>query len=66
MLPRTGTAQGVIKNPGDWLSKIVFEGYAIMSRSDLWRALGRLELRGGHSLGHSEPTEADPDEPATV
>jgi len=29
-------------------------------------ALGRLELRDGHSFGHSEPPEENPDEPATV
>ena len=48
------------------VSEIVFERYAIVSQPDIADALGRLELHDGHGLGHSEITEADPDEPATV
>jgi hypothetical protein len=43
-----------------------FERYAIVSQADIAEALGRLETRGGHSFAHSEPTEDNPDEPATV
>ena len=65
-LRRAGVAEGVIMKIGDWRTRSVFERYAIVSQADIAEALGRLEFRGGHSLGHSEPTEADPDEPATV
>jgi hypothetical protein len=59
-------AEGVIVKIGGWRTSSVFERYAIVSQADIAEALGRPELRGGHSLGHSEPTEANPDEPATV
>ncbi len=39
---------------------------SIVSQADIAEALGRLELRDGHSLGHSEPTEDNPDELAPV
>ena len=51
---------------GGWRTRSVFERYAIVSQADIVEALGRLELRDGHSLGHSEPGEANPDEPATA
>ena len=46
--------------------KTTMNVYAIVSQADIAEALGRLELRDGHSLGHSETTEGNPDEPATV
>lgn len=51
---------------GGWRTRSVFERYAIVSQPDIAEALGRLEFRDGHSLGHSEPNEENPDEPATV
>jgi integrase len=65
-LRRAGVAEGVIMKIGGWRTRSVFERYAIVSQADIAEALGRLELRDGHSHGHSEPTEANPDEPATV
>jgi hypothetical protein len=56
----------MIMKIGRWRTRIVFERYAIVSQADIAEALGKLELRDGHSLGHSEPTEANPDEPAAV
>ncbi|MGO9575894.1 MAG: AAA family ATPase [Terriglobales bacterium] len=65
-LRRAGVAEGVIMKIGGWRTRSVFERYAIVSQADIAEALGRLELRDGHSFGHSEPTEANPDEPATA
>jgi integrase len=65
-LRRAGVAEGVIMKIGGWRTRSVFERYAIVSQADIAEALGRLELRDGHSLGHSEPREANPDEPATA
>jgi integrase len=65
-LRRAGVAEGVIMKIGGWRTRSVFERYAIVSQADIAEALGRLELRDGHSLGHSEPTEPNPGEPATV
>ena len=64
-LRRAGVAEGVIMKIGGWRTRSIFERYAIVSQADIAEALGRLELRDGHSLGHSEPTEANLDEPAT-
>ena len=66
-LRRAGVAEGVIMKIGGWRTRSVFERYAIVvSQADIAEALGRLELRDGHSLGHSEPSEANLDEPAAV
>jgi integrase len=65
-LRRAGVAEGVIMKIGGWRTRSVFERYAIVSQTDIVEALGKLELRDGHSFGHSEPTEANPNEPATV
>jgi hypothetical protein len=43
-----------------WRTRSVFERYAIVSQADIAEALGRLELRNGHSLGHSEEPEGEP------
>ena len=56
-LRRAGVAEGVIMKIGGWRTRSVFERYAIVSQSDIAEAIGRLEPRDGHSLGHSEPTE---------
>jgi integrase len=53
-LRRAGVAEGVIMKIGGWRARSVFERYAIVSQADIAEALGRLELRGGHSLGHSD------------
>ncbi len=65
-LRRAGVAEGVIMKIGGWRTRSVFERYAIVSQADIAEALGRLELRDGHSLGHSEPADADSDESATI
>ena len=54
--------EGVIMKIGGWRTRSVFERYTIVSQSDIAEALGRLEVRDGHS----EPLEENPDEPATV
>jgi integrase len=61
-LRRAGVAEGVIMKIGGWRTRSVFERYAIVSQTDIVEALGRLELRDGHS----EPAEDNPDEPATA
>jgi hypothetical protein len=38
----------------------VFEQYAIVSQSDIADAIGRLEVREGHSLGRSEAKKEQP------
>lgn len=63
-LRRAGVAEGVIMKIGGWRTRSVFERYAIVSQTDIAEAIGRLEPRDGHSLGHSEATEVNPDEPA--
>jgi len=65
-LRKAGVAEGVIMKIGGWRTRSVFERYAIISQADIAEALGRLKLRDGHSFGHSEPTEENTDEPATV
>ena len=64
-LRRAGVAEGVIMKIGGWRTRSVFERYAIVSQADIAEALGRLELRDGHSFGHSEPAEENTDEHAT-
>ena len=39
---------------GGWRTRSVFERYAIVSQADIADAIGKLEVRDGHSLGHSE------------
>jgi hypothetical protein len=51
---------------GGWRTRSIFERYAIVSQADIVEALGRLELRDGHSLGQSEPTEEEPTETPTA
>jgi hypothetical protein len=46
-------------------TRSVFERYAIVSQSDISEAIGKLELRDGHSLGHSQQSEAKPTEQTT-
>lgn len=53
-LRKAGVAEGVIMKIGGWRTRSVFERYAIVSQSDISEAIGRLEIRDGHSLGHSE------------
>jgi integrase len=61
-LRKAGVADGVIMKIRGWRTRSVFERYAIDSQSDIADAIGRLEVRDGHSLGHSE---AKKEEPAT-
>lgn len=61
-LRRAGVAEGVITKIGGWRTRSVFERYAIVSQADIVEALGRLELRDGHSLGHSEPDQGQASE----
>jgi hypothetical protein len=63
---KAGVAEGVIMKIGGWRTRSVFERYAIVSQSDIVEALGRLELRDGHSFGHSKPTEENLDDPAML
>jgi integrase len=65
-LRKAGVAEGVIMKIGGWRTRSVFERYAIVSQADIAEALGRLELRDGHSLGHSEPEEDRPTETPTA
>ena len=50
---------------GGWRTRSVFERYAIVSQADIAEAVGRLEIRDGHSLGHSDGNEAQRSGPAT-
>ena len=50
----TSEAEGVIMKIGGWRTRSVFEQYAIVSQADIADAIGKLEIRDGHSLGHSE------------
>jgi len=50
----TREAEGVIMKIGGWRTRSVFEQYAIVSQADIADAIGKLEIRDGHSLGHSE------------
>jgi len=56
-LRKAGVAEGVIMKIGGWRTRSVFERYAIISQADIAEAIGRLEIRDGHSLGHSEQKE---------
>ena len=56
-LRRAGVAEGVIMKIGGWRTRSVFERYAIVSQADIAEAVGRLEIRDGHSHGHSEGTQ---------
>jgi len=42
---------------GGWRTRSVFERYAIVSQADIADAIGKLEVRDRHSLGHSEDEE---------
>jgi hypothetical protein len=42
---------------GGWRTRSVFERYAIVSQADIADAIGKLEIRDEHSLGHSEDEE---------
>jgi len=44
---------------GGWRTRSVFERYAIVSQSDIADAIGRLEVRDGHSLGHSDANKEE-------
>ena len=48
-LRRAGVAEGVIMKIGGWRTRSVFERYAIVSQADIAEAVGRLEIRDGHS-----------------
>jgi integrase len=65
-LRRAGVAEGVIMKIGGWRTRSVFERYAIVSQSDISEAIGKLEIRNGHSFGHSEIPETLPLGTATV
>jgi len=56
-LRKAGVAEGVIMKIGGWRTRSVFERYAIVSQADIADAIGKLEVRDGHSLGHSEDHE---------
>ena len=62
---RAGVAEGVIMKIGGRRTRSVFERYAIVSQSDIAEAIGRLEIRDGHSHGHSEPKQEQPTEDST-
>lgn len=64
-LRKAGVAEGVIMKIGGWRTRSVFERYAIVSQADIADAIGRLEIRDGHSLGHSESREEQPTKPTT-
>jgi hypothetical protein len=51
---------------GGWRIRSVIERYAIVSQIDIAEAIGRLEPRDGHSLGHSEDSEAKTTETTPV
>lgn len=53
-LRKAGVAEGVIMKIGGWRTRSVFERYAIVSQADIADAIGKLEIRDGHSFGHSE------------
>lgn len=59
-LRKAGVAEGVIMKIGGWRTRSVFERYAIVSQADIADAIGKLEVRNGHSLGHSDDEEAPP------
>ena len=59
-LRKAGVAEGVIMKIGGWRTRSVFERYAIVSQADIAEAIGRLEVRDGHSLGHSAKKEEQP------
>jgi len=63
-LRKAGVAEGVIMKIGGWRTRSVFERYAIVSQADIADAIGKLEIRDGHSLGHSEDDE-DEESPPT-
>jgi integrase len=65
-LRRAGVAEGVIMKSEGWRTRSVFERYAIVSQADIAEALGRPELRDGHSLGHSGATEQQTTETPTA
>ncbi len=46
---------------GGWRTRSVFERYAIVSQADIADAIGRLEIRDGHS----ESREEQPTKPTT-
>ena len=50
-LRKAGVAEGVIMKIGGWRSRSVFEGYAIVSQSDIAEAIGRLEIATGIVTG---------------
>jgi len=52
-------AEGVIMKIGGWRTRSVFERYAIVSQADIAEAVGRLEIRDGHSHGHSEEKDEE-------
>ncbi len=58
-LRKAGVAEGVIMKIGGWRTRSVFERYAIVSQADIADAIGKLEVRDGHSLGHSEDDEGE-------
>jgi len=64
-LRRSGVAEGVIMKIGGWRTRSVFERYAIVSQADIAEAIGRLEIRDGHSFGHSEKKEQQPSSNST-
>lgn len=60
-LRKAGVPEGVIMKIGGWRTRSVFERYAIVSQSDIADAIARLESRDGHSFGHSEKKEEQPE-----
>jgi integrase len=58
-LRKAGVAEGFIMKIGGWRTRSVFERYAIVSQADIADAIGKLEVRDGHSLGHREDDEEE-------
>ena len=53
----------IIMKIGGWRTRSVFERYAIVSQADIADAIGKLEIRNGHSLGHSEGEDDEKTQP---
>jgi integrase len=59
-LRRAGVAEGVIMKIGGWRTRSVFEGYAIVSQTDIAEAMQKLEVqRLEHTAGIAKEDAAE-------
>ena len=72
-LRRAGVPETVIMKIGGWLTRSVFERYAIVSRNDIADAMLKLQrnekandLQISHSIGHSVPSASKEAIPPSV